>query len=75
MPLVIALPASTADKERLEGSSQICLHYKSRPVALLKDPEFYAHRKEERCARQWGTTSPKHPYIKASHLKIFHSKF
>ncbi|ODM91331.1 Bifunctional 3'-phosphoadenosine 5'-phosphosulfate synthase [Orchesella cincta] len=64
MPLVISLPVSTTDKERLEGATQICLHYKSKPIALLKDPEFYAHRKEERCARQWGTTSPKHPYIK-----------
>lgn len=64
MPLVIALPVSTSDKERLQGASDICLHYKSKPVAILKAPEFYAHRKEERCARQWGTTSPKHPYIK-----------
>lgn len=64
MPISIVLPVFTQDKERLQGAKQICLYYKSKPIALLKDPEFYAHRKEERCARQFGTTSPKHPYIK-----------
>ncbi|KPP64761.1 bifunctional 3'-phosphoadenosine 5'-phosphosulfate synthase 1-like, partial [Scleropages formosus] len=33
-------------------------------VAILRNPEFYEHRKEERCARQWGTTCKEHPYIK-----------
>ena len=30
----------------------------------LRNPEFYAHRKEERCARQFGTTNPDHPCVK-----------
>ena len=29
-----------------------------------RSPEFYPHRKEERCARQFGTTNPDHPCIK-----------
>lgn len=33
-------------------------------MAILRNPEFYEHRKEERCARQWGTTCKDHPYIK-----------
>jgi len=68
MPLVIALPVSTSDKERLAGAKEIVLYYEAKPVALLKNPEFYVHRKEERCARQFGTTSPKHPYISVSSL-------
>nr|KAF6388225.1 3'-phosphoadenosine 5'-phosphosulfate synthase 1 [Myotis myotis] len=33
-------------------------------VKELYVPEFFEHRKEERCARQWGTTCKNHPYIK-----------
>ena len=33
----------------------------------MRNPEFYEHRKEERCGRQFGTTNHNHPYIK----KIF----
>ncbi|KAM6956240.1 bifunctional 3'-phosphoadenosine 5'-phosphosulfate synthase 2-like, partial [Aplochiton taeniatus] len=40
------------------------LEFQGFRVAILRNPEFYEHRKEERCARQWGTTCPKHPYIK-----------
>ncbi|KAJ8284832.1 hypothetical protein COCON_G00036820 [Conger conger] len=38
--------------------------FKGRRVAILRNPEFYEHRKEERCSRQWGTNCPQHPYIK-----------
>jgi 3'-phosphoadenosine 5'-phosphosulfate synthase len=44
------------------------LRYEGKPVAILRNPEFYEHRKEERAARQFGTTSKNHPYIKASVL-------
>ncbi len=37
-----------------------------RNVAILRDPEYYPHRKEERCSRQWGTSNSAHPYIKVS---------
>jgi hypothetical protein len=52
------------DKERLASSSAIALTFGGRPRAILRGPEFYEHRKEERCARQFGTTNPGHPYIK-----------
>ncbi|KAI4893557.1 hypothetical protein NFI96_021356, partial [Prochilodus magdalenae] len=60
----IVLPVSKEDKERLDSCAAFALEYKGRRVAILRNPEFYEHRKEERCARQWGTTCPQHPYIK-----------
>lgn len=57
------------DKNRLEGVKAITLRYNNEPTAILKNPEFYVHRKEERCGRQFGTTNQNHPYIK----KIFKS--
>uniref|UniRef100_A0A8C1V7U6 3'-phosphoadenosine 5'-phosphosulfate synthase 1 n=1 Tax=Cyprinus carpio TaxID=7962 RepID=A0A8C1V7U6_CYPCA len=60
----VVLPISSADKERLDGSTAFALAYGGRRVAILRNPEFYEHRKEERCARQWGTTCKDHPYIK-----------
>ncbi|TRY53875.1 hypothetical protein DNTS_035624 [Danionella cerebrum] len=52
------------DKDRLDGCAAFTLEFKGQKVAIMRNPEFYKHRKEERCARQWGTTCPKHPYIK-----------
>lgn len=69
MPVV--LPVSTADKERLDGMTAVALVYEGRRVAILRNPEFYEHRKEERCARQWGTTCKDHPYIKVSDASPF----
>uniref|UniRef100_A0A8C9VX17 3'-phosphoadenosine 5'-phosphosulfate synthase 1 n=1 Tax=Scleropages formosus TaxID=113540 RepID=A0A8C9VX17_SCLFO len=60
----IVLPVSGEDKERLDGCTAFALVYGSHRVAILRNPEFYEHRKEERCARQWGTTCKEHPYIK-----------
>jgi len=52
------------EKKRLEGVAALTLRYKNEPKAILRNPEFYEHRKEERCARQFGTTNPNHPYVK-----------
>ncbi|XP_029807226.1 bifunctional 3'-phosphoadenosine 5'-phosphosulfate synthase 1 [Suricata suricatta] len=60
----IVLTASQEDKERLDGCTAFALMYEGRRVAILRNPEFFEHRKEERCARQWGTTCKNHPYIK-----------
>ncbi|KAB7501653.1 Bifunctional 3'-phosphoadenosine 5'-phosphosulfate synthase, partial [Armadillidium nasatum] len=60
----IVLPVHTADKERLDGSSAITLKFEGKNLAILRKPEFYPHRKEERCSRQWGTPCKDHPYIK-----------
>ena len=66
MSIPIVLPVSAEDKTRLEGCSEIVLTHEGRRVAILQDPEFYEHRKEERCSPVWGTTCAKHPYIKVS---------
>uniref|UniRef100_A0A673KMM5 Bifunctional 3'-phosphoadenosine 5'-phosphosulfate synthase 2-like n=1 Tax=Sinocyclocheilus rhinocerous TaxID=307959 RepID=A0A673KMM5_9TELE len=64
MSVPIVLPVSKDDKERLDGCTAFALEFKGKKVAIMRNPEFYEHRKEERCARQWGTTCPQHPYIK-----------
>ncbi|NXA55056.1 PAPS2 synthase, partial [Nothocercus julius] len=64
LSIPIVLPVSTEDKQRLEGCSEFALSYKGRKVAVLKSPEYFEHRKEERCARIWGTTCAKHPHVK-----------
>lgn len=64
MSVPIVLPVSTETKQELDGCVAIALEYQGSRVAILRNPEFYAHRKEERCARQWGTTCPQQPYIK-----------
>lgn len=66
MSIPIVLPVSTDDKLRLEGCSKFVLTHGGRMVAILQDPEFYEHRKKERCSRVWGTTCAKHPHIKVS---------
>lgn len=64
LSIPIVLPISTDDKERLEGCEALALSYAGRRVAVLKNPEYFEHRKEERCARIWGTTCAKHPHVK-----------
>uniref|UniRef100_A0A6Q2X6G6 Uncharacterized protein n=1 Tax=Esox lucius TaxID=8010 RepID=A0A6Q2X6G6_ESOLU len=60
----IVLPVTTEAKQRLDGCEALALEFQGTCVAILRQPEFYEHRKEERCARQWGTTCSQHPYIK-----------
>ena len=73
----IVLPVSTETKQELDGCAAVALEYQGSRVAILRNPEFYVHRKEERCARQWGTTCPQHPYIKViGHSSdVFNTKF
>jgi len=60
----IVLPVSTEMKEQLDGCAAFALEYEGTRVAILRTPEFYEHRKEERCCRQFGTCDKRHPYIK-----------
>jgi len=64
VPIVLAV--SDGDKARLESNKAVVLRYQGVPKAVLRNPEFYPHRKEERCARQFGTTNPDHPCIKVT---------
>lgn len=60
----IVLPVKDNDKQRLDGCSAFTLCYQGKSLAICRNPEFYEHRKEERCARQFGTSCNNHPYIK-----------
>ncbi|XP_053603060.1 bifunctional 3'-phosphoadenosine 5'-phosphosulfate synthase isoform X1 [Plodia interpunctella] len=60
----IVLPVDTEFKEQASGSDAIALMYNGRAVAVLRAPEFYPHRKVERCSRQFGIYNTGHPYIK-----------
>lgn len=71
MSVPIVLPVSTETKQNLDGCAAISLEFQGSRVAILRNPEFYEHRKEERCARQWGTTCPQHPYIKVTNIDLF----
>ncbi|XP_030424151.1 bifunctional 3'-phosphoadenosine 5'-phosphosulfate synthase 2 isoform X2 [Gopherus evgoodei] len=64
LSIPIVLPVATEDKKRLDDCTAFALEYNGQRVAILRNPEFYEHRKEERCARVWGTTCVKHPYVK-----------
>lgn len=73
MSVPIVLPVSAETKQELEGCAAVALVYQGARVAILRNPEFYQHRKEERCARQWGTTCPQHPYIKVIKHSLTHT--
>ncbi|KAA0187770.1 Bifunctional 3'-phosphoadenosine 5'-phosphosulfate synthethase [Fasciolopsis buskii] len=61
----IVLPITTEQKAQLDGSNAIALTYEGKLLAVLREPEFFPHRKEERCCRTFGTFHPGHPSIKA----------
>ncbi|KOB74052.1 Adenylyl-sulfate kinase, partial [Operophtera brumata] len=60
----IVLPVDDVTKDRLTGTPAVALTHSGRPIAVLRAPEFYPHRKEERCSRQFGIYHTEHPYIK-----------
>lgn len=62
VPIVLAI--STRDKSRLENSLALTLRHKHKALAILRRPEFYFHRKEERCSWQFGTNNLGHPYVR-----------
>lgn len=60
----ICLAVSTEIKEANKEAKAVALTYEGKTYGILRDPEFYTHRKEERCARTWGTYTVNHPHIK-----------
>jgi len=62
IPIVLTLDQD--DKERLEKQESFTLRYEGKSVAIMRNPEFYQHRKEERCCRQFATSSRNHPHVK-----------
>lgn len=65
IPIVLAIGYD--DKERCQNVKSLTLRYNGRNVAILRNPEYYFHRKEERCSRIFGTNDIGHPYIKMIH--------
>ncbi|PAV91753.1 hypothetical protein WR25_09256 [Diploscapter pachys] len=64
----IVLPITDLQKTSImegakEVASSIALFYNDSPVAVLSEGEVFPHRKEERVARQFGFTDPRHPTI------------
>jgi 3'-phosphoadenosine 5'-phosphosulfate synthase len=60
----IILPLTNIDMDRLEKEPAIALMYNGKRYAILRNPEFFPHRKEERCSRIWGMYNEGHPHIK-----------
>ena len=52
---------------RLAEERSVSLWYNGECVAVIRDPEIYEMRKEERCARQWGLVHKEHPYQQVRH--------
>lgn len=67
--IVIVLPITTEEKDKLQGVSSFALWHQGKPYAIMRNPEFFEHRKEERVSRQFGTSHPNHPYIKVSNVE------
>jgi 3'-phosphoadenosine 5'-phosphosulfate synthase len=65
MPVPIVLPINEATKTKIGSFSQVVLVSPAGDeLALLNDPEIFAHRKEERITRTFGAVDNKHPYIR-----------
>ncbi|CAG2180568.1 unnamed protein product, partial [Oppiella nova] len=62
IPIVLAI--TDEDKKRLNGETKVALKYQDNFVAILEYIEIYEHRKEERVAAVFKTTTTGHPYIK-----------
>merc|ERR1712179_707316 len=60
----IVLPISDETKAKIENKKAVSLRYNGKIYAILRNPEVYSHRKEERCARTWGAYTTDHPHIK-----------
>ncbi|KAF7276284.1 hypothetical protein GWI33_010704, partial [Rhynchophorus ferrugineus] len=60
----IVLPISTEQKEKIGNKSDVALFYNDDLYAVIRNPDIYYHKKEERVARQFGTTHKNHPHIK-----------
>lgn len=63
IPIVLSI--SDAEKAKIGNEQNITLCHPdvpNKPIAILRNIEIYHHHKEERCARTFGITDPRHPY-------------
>lgn len=72
MPLPIVLPINEATKKLIENAKSnaevVLVSSSGEEVAILKNPEIFPHRKEERITRTFGAMDKNHPYIKQIEL-------
>ncbi len=60
----IVLSCSNKERESLVNEEMISLSYEGKQVAMLSNISIYPHRKDERCARQFGLNHKGLPYQK-----------
>lgn len=60
----IVLSCTDADKEQLKDQTSVCLVYQGKEIGYMTNISIFPHRKEERCARQFGLVHRQHPYQK-----------
>lgn len=48
---------TTEQKADLEGAEKVALKWGDEVVAIINEPEFFDNRKEEICAKTFGTAS------------------
>ncbi|KAK0161110.1 hypothetical protein PV327_009623 [Microctonus hyperodae] len=65
IPIVLAI--SEEIKINVQNEEAVVLCYCGKNLAIMRNPEFFYHRKEERCSRQFGTNNLDHPYVKIIH--------
>uniref|UniRef100_A0A914ZHA0 Sulfate adenylyltransferase n=2 Tax=Parascaris univalens TaxID=6257 RepID=A0A914ZHA0_PARUN len=65
IPIVLAITDVQKDLITNEGAviQEVALSFEGKVIAVLSDGEIYAHRKEERVARQFGIIDRRHPVI------------
>ncbi|GKY90748.1 hypothetical protein MPSEU_000047700 [Mayamaea pseudoterrestris] len=65
VPITLSCTSYTKDAIESSGKRAVALVTQmGQTVAILRDPEIYAHRKEEIVTRMFGVIDPGHPYIK-----------
>ena len=60
----IVLSCSSQERDNLKDHQKIVLEFEGKHIAVLNNITTYPHRKEERCARQFGLYNVRHPYQK-----------
>ena len=60
----IVLSCTTQDRDNLKDKTKLCLTFNGKPIGVLNNISLFPHRKEERCARQFGLVNKGHPYQK-----------
>jgi len=61
------LSCTAEDREALLNQQTVFLTHAGKTIAKMTNISIFPHRKEERCARQFGLNNKEHPYQKYIH--------